>query len=58
LIAGTRDAHVAMLRPLAAKIAKTAVRHRTYWERVSADSISQAYRIDSTAVNQRDTISA
>jgi hypothetical protein len=28
LIAGTRDAHVAILRPLARKIANTAVRQR------------------------------
>ena len=34
LMSGTRDAHVAMLRPLARKIAKTAVRQRTYCARV------------------------
>ncbi|GAB3150359.1 hypothetical protein GCM10027058_14490 [Microbacterium neimengense] len=50
LIAGTRDAQVAMLRPLARKMAKTAVRHRTTWERDSTVSMSTPYRIDSIRV--------
>ncbi len=48
LMAGTRDAHVAMLRPLARKIANTAVRQRTSWVRVRTSSMRTLYRIDST----------
>ena len=39
LMAGTRDAHVAMLRPLARKMAKTAVRQRTSCDRVRTSSM-------------------
>ena len=39
LMAGTRAAHVAIDRPLARKIAKTAVRQRTSCDRVSSSSM-------------------
>lgn len=40
LMSGTRDAQVAIDRPLARKIAKIALRHRTYVDRLSVASIS------------------
>src|SRR5690606_14750278 len=51
LMSGTREAQVAIDVPLARKIAKIALRQRTYCERVRAKSIERAYRIDSIDVN-------